>query len=114
MRAMTLSCLLAVAGALTLPVDAESAEGSRCELPAGADPFADRARLLTRFEQLPPACLRSLFVQCNAAASQGLLDFSSAAACSFGYEALLRRDFGGNFPALMAWWDGERRTRRPE
>jgi hypothetical protein len=29
-------------------------------------------------------------------------------ACSLGHEALLRRVFGGDFNALLAWWRSQR------
>jgi hypothetical protein len=80
-----------------------------CELPASeSDPLADRAGILAQYEQLPQACLREIFSACSTAASMSLLDFSSAAVCSFGYEALLKQGFGGNFRALMAWWQAQR------
>lgn len=82
-----------------------------CEIPsAGVNPLADRAGLLARYEGLPKSCLDSIFTRCSRAAAQGLLDFSSAAVCSFSYEALLRRHFDGDFPALVAWW----RSRKDE
>ena len=121
MRARALSCRLAAASALAaaFPGTAEVAPGTtevapaQCELPAGA-PLANRVELLAQYERLPPSCLRSLFAQCSAAAGQGLLDFDSAATCSFGYEALLKQGFGGNFHALLAWWEGERGPTRRE
>ena len=80
-----------------------------CELPASdVDPLSDRAGILARYERLPEACLRDIFTACSSAANVSLLDFSSAAVCSFGYEALLKQGFGGNFRALMAWWHTQR------
>lgn len=82
-----------------------------CELPAPADqahPLADRAEALSRYEALPAQCLKAMFMVCSEAARTQLLDLGSAAACSIGYEALLRSGFGGNFQALMAWWRTQR------
>ena len=80
-----------------------------CELPASeVDPLSDRAGILAEYERLPQSCLRELFTACNRASRRTLLDFGAAATCSFGYEALLNRGFGGNFHALLAWWRGQR------
>ena len=104
MHARALRCLLAAAALSALwPAHAEPA--AQCQLPAApSDALPDRAGLLAQYERLPPACLQEIFRGCSEAASHGVLDFSTAAVCSFGYEALLRQQFGGDFPALMAWW----------
>lgn len=84
---------------------------AHCELPRPADgthPLANRAESLSRFEAMPPQCLKAMFMVCTEAARTQLLDLGSAAACSIGYEALLRSGFGGNFQALMAWWRAQR------
>ena len=109
MDARVLLCLAAAAAlTVTLPAAAE-APAPGCELPASrSDPLADRAGILAQYERLPQSCLREIFTACSSAASQTLLDFGSAAACSFGYEALLKQGFGGNFRALMAWWTTQR------
>jgi hypothetical protein len=81
-----------------------------CEVqPSPVHPLLDRDGTLSRYEQLPQHCLEALFMRCAAEANQQILDFGSAAACSIGYEALLKRGFAGDFQALMAWW----RTQRP-
>lgn len=64
--------------------------------------------MLARYEQLPSHCLKAIFLRCSAQANQQLMDFDSAASCSIGYEALLKRDFAGDFQALMAWWRSQR------
>ena len=109
MDARALRCLAAAAVVMaSLPALAES-PAPACELPASeSDPLADRAGILAQYERLPQACLREIFSACSTAASTSLLDFSSAAVCSFGYEALLKQGFGGNFRALMAWWQAQR------
>lgn len=79
-----------------------------CPLPAdSAHPLADRAGLLAQYERLPHACLQELVKACTDLSGRALLDFGTASACSFGYEALLSQRFGGNFQALMAWWNSE-------
>lgn len=106
--------LLAVAATAFIVGGAAASEESRamCELPAaGVDPLADRAGVLAEYERLPRPCLDAIFATCTQAADRGLLDLGSAAACSFGYEALLKKGFGGDFGRLMAWWRGERPAR---
>jgi hypothetical protein len=110
MDARALRCLAIAAAAVTatLPVHAE-VPPALCELPASdVDPLTDRAGILAQYERLPQPCLRAIFHACSTASSETLLDFGSAAVCSFGYEALLKQAFGGNFRALMAWWHTQR------
>jgi hypothetical protein len=108
MLATPLRCLVTAAAiALAAPVARAEANASMadCELPGGGvDPLTNRSELLAEYERLPNACLQAIFQHCNTAASRTLLDFGSAAVCSFGYEAWLKKGFGGNFRALMAWW----------
>jgi hypothetical protein len=110
MHARALHCLIAAAALFTfLPAGAETADAQTvdggCALPAAdKDPLADRAGILGEYERLPQQCLQQIVRACSAASTRALLDFGSAAICSFGYEALLRQQFGGNFPALLAWW----------
>lgn len=71
-------------------------------------PLAGREEAISHYEALPASCLKTLFLACSRAANAQLLDLGSAAACSIGYEALLRRGFAGDFHALMAWWRVQR------
>lgn len=105
MQARALRRLVAVATvAVAWSVHADTADPG-CQAPAGTDdPLTDRAAALARYEQLPPSCLQQLFAACSDASSRTMLDPGGAAACSFSYEALLRQQFGGSFPALLAWW----------
>ena len=104
--------LLVVALPAALPAAAIEIAPPACELPASsADPLGDRAGVLALYERLPRACLHEIFTACSTAASETLLDFGSAAVCSFGYEALLSQGFGGNFRALMAWWRAQQGQR---
>lgn len=109
MRAIALHFLIAAAAAcLVMPQEARAGDGPACELPEDMDPLAAREELLAQFERMPRPCLEGIFRECTAASSRGLLDLGAAAVCSFGYEALLRQGFGGNFHALMAWWRSEK------
>lgn len=110
MRATALRCLVVAAAAVaSFPLAAAEGAATSCELPAAdIDPLVDRAGMLAHYEQLPPSCLREIVSACTTAANQALLDLGSAAVCSFGYEALLKQGFGGNFRALLAWWHSQR------
>lgn len=99
---------LAIAAAASAQSHAPAAP-ARCTLPeskalTGGE---DRAASIARFEQLEPDCLKAVFLQCSQASREMMLDMGSAATCSVSYEALLRRGFGGNFNALLAWWRGQ-------
>lgn len=81
----------------------------------GGEPLnvlTEREAIISRLEQLPESCLKDMFRGCSAAARETMLDGGSAALCSMGYEALLRRSFQGDFNALMAWWRSERTAAR--
>lgn len=109
MNARVKQCLvvLAVVGAMA-PAAAEMSPAA-CHVPASeAHPLQDRDGALSRYEQLPQHCLKAMFMRCAAEASEQMLDLGSAAVCSIGYEALLRRGFAGDFHALMAWWRTQR------
>ena len=110
MHAVALRCLAAAATALIVGgATASEPLQAACELPASdLDPLADRAGILAQYELLPRACLQTIFQACTEESSRTLLDFGSAATCSFGYEALLKKGFGGSFGALLAWWRSQR------
>jgi len=112
MDARAARCLVICAAmALAWPAAAGQVPPADCQAAALQEhPLADRAAALSSFERMPESCLKALFVGCSDAASQGLLDLGSAAVCSIGYEALLKRGFGGDFHALMGWWRRERAT----
>jgi hypothetical protein len=92
--------------ALPWAAQAQSADCRAPELPA--HPLAARSASMTWFEQMPESCLRTMFMECAAAAHSHLLDIGSATFCSVGYEALLKRGFGGDFHALIGWWRSQR------
>ena len=86
---------------------------SACQVPqeAGeADPVSDREEALQLYEAMPQHCLKAIVIVCSQAAETGLLDLGQAAACSIGYEALLKRGFAGDFKALMAWWQRQKKA----
>src|SRR5687767_1658973 len=96
--------LVLAACAVATPAVAQS-EPQACVVPSEeGHPLGDRAGRLGAYERLPEHCLKTLVMECAAVASQQLLDQGSAATCSMGYEALLKRTFGGDFKAMLAWW----------
>lgn len=105
--AAALAAPAAPAGGLLLPAQARE---QVCAFPQRADghPLANREEALSRYQALPAGCLKTMFLACTRAANAQLLDLGSAAACSIGYEALLRSGFAGDFHALMAWWRVQR------
>lgn len=117
MRATTFSITVVLAAALPAPAMPASGLLGLAEAPAqschapprgSGHPLAGREEALSRYEALPASCLKTIFLACSRAANAQLLDLGSAAACSLGYEALLRRGFAGDFHALMAWWRVQR------
>lgn len=112
MTVRLLRCVLACAASLAVwPVQADTAPQARpvtaaaCAAPDhSSNSAADRLERISQYEGLGEHCLKRLLVQCQAAADRDLLDTATAHACSIGYEALLRRGFGGNFQAMLAWW----------
>ena len=107
MKNLSLRTLLlaAVLGAAH-PAFAQAPE--KCEPPQTESiPLGQREAMLKQYEQLPHSCLRAIVQLCTEASRTMLLDQGTAAACSFGYEALLSQGFGGDFHALLAWWRSE-------
>jgi len=87
----------------------QAAQPQACAAPAEADnPLADRREQLSLYEGMPEHCLKTLVMECTAVANERMLDMGSAATCSIGYEALLKRGFGGDFKAMLAWWRTQR------
>lgn len=102
--------LLAIAAACS-PLRAEPA--SRCLsalATTGMQIIGNRAGPESPFEQVPSDCLKTFFLHCSREAGERVLALGEAAVCSVGYEVLLKREFGGDFDALLAWW----RVRRPD
>jgi hypothetical protein len=62
------------------------------------------SRLVAALRELPEKNLKALYLQCARASTQGSIGSNDIALCSIGYEILLKRTFGGDFFALLAWW----------
>lgn len=98
------SAVAVMALAVSAPVAAQVGPAA-CVVPQDeGHPLAERQGRLSQYERLPDHCLKTLVMECSTVANQQLLDMGSAATCSMGYEVLLRRGFGGDFQAMLAWW----------
>lgn len=64
---------------------------------AAADPIRGRIERLSMLEA------KQFYLDCSRSAMRGRLDGASTALCSIGYDVLLKRHFGGDFHALLAW-----------
>jgi len=91
MRSIALSVL-----ALSLPAAADPE-------PPGVEGPAPRISVEERVGQLSEAELKESYLRCSRAAVRGRLQSGEIAGCSVVYETLLRRVFGGDFRALIAW-----------
>jgi hypothetical protein len=58
--------------------------------------------------------LKASYMACDKAATHRALPFAEAVACSMVSEALLRKAFGGDFHALLAWWRVAKNERERE
>jgi hypothetical protein len=96
-------------GALTASVivlaTAPSPTGAQALEPAVVS-FHERAT--TQLGALPEPGLKAVYLHCSREASQYALRLGEAAYCSIVYETLLRRIFGGDFHALLAWSSTQR------
>lgn len=94
------------------PARAGTAQAPECRAAVSpSQPLANRKETIASLEQMPESCLKSLLVECSDNAGEQLLDLGSAAICSMGYEALLRKSFGGSFGAMLVWWQRDRDAR---
>lgn len=57
------------------------------------------------------AALERKFWLCERAAAQSLLDLGTATQCSVVTEALKAQRFGGDFKAMLAWWQANKDAR---
>lgn len=72
------------------------------------DVAARHDHLTTRLEVMPESSLKTLYLGCSREATQRSLGSGEIASCSIVYETLLRRGFGGDFMALLAWSRAQR------
>lgn len=56
-----------------------------------------------RLEALTAPQVKLVYLNCSSQALERRLDGGEAAMCSIAYDVLLRRHFGGDFSALLAW-----------
>lgn len=67
-----------------------------------------RERLPTVFDAMSEARLKAKFLRCDHDSSKRLLDLDEAVPCAMAWDALLKRQFGGDVAALLAWWRAHR------
>lgn len=65
------------------------------------------SRLVAALRELPEYDLKAFYLRCSRVAVQRSLGSNEIALCSLGYEVLLKRTFGGDFFALLAWSRGQ-------
>lgn len=83
---------------------------SGCTLPAAVNhPMMERDGGLAHYASMPEPCLKTMYLYCSAASEQVVLGQHAMMVCSMGHEALLKRVFGGDLDALLAWWRMHRR-----
>jgi hypothetical protein len=79
-----------------------------CRASIGQIDPAERGLDLSRFNQAPEECLKTIFMHCSDASEKEVLGTGVAMMCSTAYEALLKRAFKGDFETLLAWWRSQR------
>ncbi len=67
-----------------------------------------REQMLTALEAMPQTRLKAAFLSCDQASTQRVLDLGEAMPCAMAWDALLKREFGGNLDAMLAWWRARR------
>jgi hypothetical protein len=64
---------------------------------------ADHDAVRAGIEVLSEREAKQFYLDCSRAAVRGRLGSGETAVCSIGYDVLLKRHFGGDFHALLAW-----------
>lgn len=70
--------------------------------------FGEREQMLAAMEAMPQPQLKAAFLRCDRASNQRMLDLGEAVPCAMAWDALLKREFGGNVDAMLAWWRAQR------
>lgn len=63
-----------------------------------------REQWLASFDRMPEPALEALFLRCDREAWARVLNFEDGVRCAMAWDALLKRVFGDDVDALMAWW----------
>ena len=98
------SRLFAVALATAISLGAAAAER---DITARAG-LGQREMLVAAFDQWPLPRLEAYFMACDQASSERMMAMDEGARCAMAWDTLLRRRFGGNVAAMLAWWRSER------
>jgi hypothetical protein len=106
LRIAAVLCGIAFSLPISRPLAAPADDGfasCRSAMPATQEASPWSAEL-ARYEQLPTDCLKTMFMHCSAESERRALGSGEVMVCSFGYEALLKGAFRGDFDALLGWW----------
>ena len=69
---------------------------------------AQRSAIVAQLAAVPANDLRHVYLACARESSDRLLEPGEAVICSMVADALLAREFNGDFQALIAWWQTQR------
>ena len=89
---LCMCCCISLSALLSLALPA---------LPAAAGPSRQTT---VHLEKIPDTTLKAIYLSCTRVSSQRLLSQDEAFYCSSTADILMRRSFGGDFNALVAWW----------
>jgi len=82
----------------------EQAGAAALNAPTSGDRFAAPSDpIRARIERLSEHETKLFYLGCSRAAARGGLASGERTVCSVGYDVLLKRHFGGDFEALLAW-----------
>ncbi|HEU0204585.1 MAG TPA: hypothetical protein VFR86_29590 [Burkholderiaceae bacterium] len=76
--------------------------------PRGVAAMGAAEPLQAHFERIPEQQLKGVVLNCAREAATRVLGYDEAIPCSIAWETLKRRSFGGDFTALLAWWQAHR------
>lgn len=65
--------------------------------------FGSDDRVVVAIRQLPEPDLKTFYLRCARGALQQSLSMMEIAYCSYGYDELVKRIFGNDFDAFLAW-----------
>lgn len=111
-KAALLGSVIAFSGVAAASATGSAQSSSGCTMPAGLNhPLTDRDGGLAQYAGMPESCLKIMYLYCSAESERVVLGQQAMMVCSLGHEALLKRVFGGDLDALLAWWRTHREPR---
>jgi hypothetical protein len=76
-------------------------------------PAASAQSLHSSFASLAPSQLRLIYLECARLSEADRLPQAVFSYCTDAAQALLEREFGGDFEAQLTWWRAAREAHRP-